>query len=70
VEPPDPEVPRITIEEAKAAYDEGAAVFVDVRDASAYALGHVPGAVLMDLPEVKARLGELDPNQWIITYCT
>ncbi len=64
------EVPRISLEEAKAAFDDGAAVFVDVRSEAAYAEGHIPGALSIPLAELESRLGELDPAQWIITYCT
>ena len=64
------EVPRVSLEEAKAAFDAKTAVFLDVRSAGSYAAGHVPGALSIPLNEMEARLGELDPQQWIITYCT
>jgi 3-mercaptopyruvate sulfurtransferase SseA len=64
------EVPRVSLEEAKAAFDAKTAVFLDVRSAGSYAAGHVPGALSIPLNEMDARLGELDPQQWIITYCT
>ncbi len=63
-------VQRVTLEESKAAFDSGAAVFLDVRSASSYATGHIPGALSIPLGELEARIGELDPDQWIITYCT
>ena len=65
-----PEIERVLLEEAKTALDSGTAVFVDVRGADAYAMSHIPGSVLIPLAEVETRLSELDPNQWIITYCT
>jgi len=64
------EVQRITVEESKAAFDSGAAVFLDVRSRSAYAANHIPGALSIPLIELEPRIDELDPNQWIITYCT
>jgi 3-mercaptopyruvate sulfurtransferase SseA len=67
---PYPEVPRVSLEDAKAAFDEGTAVFVDVRSAEAYALSHIPGALSIPTTELGTRLGELDKEQWIITYCT
>lgn len=67
---PYPEVERIDPAEAKAAFEAGSAVFLDVRDSDAYAQRHIPGALLIPLSEVPERLGELDPNAWIITYCT
>ncbi|MEW6239310.1 MAG: rhodanese-like domain-containing protein [Chloroflexota bacterium] len=64
------EAPRISLDEARAAFDSGAAVFVDVRSEAAYAEGHIPGALSIPLAELESRLDELDPAQWIITYCT
>lgn len=63
-------IERVTLTDAKAAFDAGQAVFVDVRGAGAYQVARVPGAVLIPLNEMETRLGELDPNDWIITYCT
>ena len=65
-----PEIERVSVEEARAALDSGTAVFLDVRGADAYAMSHIPGSVSIPLAEVESRLSELDPNKWIITYCT
>ena len=65
-----PEIPRVSLADSKAALDNGKAIFIDVRDASAYAESHVPGALSIPLAELEERLGELDSAQWIITYCT
>lgn len=65
-----PEISRASLADSKAALDNRKAVFVDVRDASAYAEAHIPGALSIPLAELETRLNELDPNQWIITYCT
>ncbi len=66
------EVPRVSVEEAKAAFDSGAAIIVDVRSAGAYAASHVPGAINIQLGEFETNPTglELDKDQWIITYCT
>lgn len=64
------DAPRISLEETKAAFDSRAAVFVDVRSEAAYAESHIPGALSIPLAELESRLDELNPNQWIITYCT
>ena len=66
------EVPRISVEDAKAAFDGGKAIIVDVRSAESYAAGHAAGAISIPLSEIEANptgLG-LDKEQWIITYCT
>jgi|SRR5581483_10269097 len=65
-----PDIPRVTLEEARTAFDSGSAIFVDGRSAEAYQGNHIAGAVNIPLGELEERLGELDPNQWIITYCT
>ena len=65
-------VPRVTVEEAKLALDNGKAVIVDVRSAESYAAGHVPDAISMPLVEFEKNIDSLPfkKDQWIITYCT
>ncbi len=63
-------IQRVSLEEAKQAFDEGTAVFLDVRGDDVYAMEHVTGALSIPLAEVEARRGELDPAKWIIPYCT
>jgi 3-mercaptopyruvate sulfurtransferase SseA len=69
-EPTYPEVARISLDDAKKAFDDNSAVFVDVRSATSFAESHIPGAVNIPLSDINTRSGELDPNEWIITYCT
>lgn len=63
-------VPRISLDEAKAVLDAGTAIFLDVRSAENYQIEHITGAINIPLAELESRISELDPNQWIITYCT
>lgn len=63
-------VPRVSLADAKASFDNKSAVFVDVRDLDVYNADHIPGALNIPLGEFDARYSQLDPNQWIITYCT
>lgn len=67
---PYPEIQRVSPGDARAALELKQAVIVDVRDADSYASKHIAGAINIPLSELEARLKELDPNQWIITYCT
>jgi len=64
------DVQRVSVEESKAAFDSDEAVFLDVRSESSYAASNIPGALSIPLAELQTRMAELDPNQWIITYCT
>jgi len=67
---PYPEVPRVSLEDAKAAYDSQAAVFVDVRGEQYYQQAHIASAMSLPEEQMPARLSELSPQEWIITYCT
>ncbi|HEX9388031.1 MAG TPA: rhodanese-like domain-containing protein [Anaerolineales bacterium] len=68
----DAEVPRVSVDQAKAALDSGDAVIVDVRGAEAYARSHIAGALEVSLSAIQTDLANLplDKNKWIITYCT
>lgn len=65
-----PEIARVSLPDARAALDANSAVFLDVRAADVFAISHIPGALNIPLAELETRLAELDPNKWIITYCT
>ncbi len=41
---------------------------LDVRQPSEYETNHIPGAVLVPLPELTERLGELDPQKPTLVY--
>lgn len=59
--------PEITVEEYAAAREDGTTV--DVRERGEYAQVHVPGAVLMPMGELTARLGELDRSRPVYVIC-
>lgn len=65
-------VTRVTLEDTKAAFDNGSAIIVDVRSAAAYSNGHIPGAINIQLGVFETDPTQLDlqKDQWIITYCT
>ena len=67
---PYPDVARISAQDANASFEDGSAVFVDVRDRDSYTSMHIPGAVWIPLDEVNARHGELSRDAEILTYCT
>ena len=61
---------RLSLEDAKATFDDGSGLFLDVRSESSYTASHIPGAFSIPLAELESRMTELNPDQWIITYCT
>ncbi|MEM5776406.1 MAG: rhodanese-like domain-containing protein [Anaerolineaceae bacterium] len=63
-------IPRVTVAESKRAFDQQEAVFLDVRVEDAYAVSHIPGAVSIPVAQLESQLDSLDPQAWIITYCT
>jgi 3-mercaptopyruvate sulfurtransferase SseA len=66
------DVPRVSVEEARAALDSDAAIVVDVRSPDAYETSHVAGAINVPLIEIERDPAGLDlpKEEWIITYCT
>jgi hypothetical protein len=63
-------VQRVTLEDAKTAFDGNKAIFLDVRSAGSYTSSHIPGAISIPEAQIMEHLSELDPEQWIITYCS
>jgi rhodanese-related sulfurtransferase len=62
-------VRSVSVRELKAALDAGPANVVDVRAPEEYAEGHVPGAALMPLMTVPARMGELPTEGPVYLVC-
>jgi 3-mercaptopyruvate sulfurtransferase SseA len=67
---PHPDVARMSVQDAKAAFDIGNAIFIDTRGEPYYSQGHIPGALSITEDELPDRLDEFDPADWLITYCT
>jgi rhodanese-related sulfurtransferase/DNA-binding transcriptional ArsR family regulator len=47
----------------------GLVTVLDLRPEDEFALGHLPGAVNIQLGELEKRLADLDPDQEIVAYC-
>jgi len=60
---------RITVEEARAAFERGEAVFVDVRGEDAFRQGHIRGALSVPTGTTAQHADKLPKNKLIITYC-
>lgn len=66
--PEGPPVEVISLAEARALFDAGRAIFVDVRSGSAYSAGHIPGALTITSRELEERLKNLPDGAVIIAY--
>ncbi len=63
-------VRRISIAEARAEFDGGKAVIVDVRGDATYKLGHIKGALSIPVNDIEARMKELPKDKVVILYCS
>jgi 3-mercaptopyruvate sulfurtransferase SseA len=67
---PADDAPRITVEEAKKAFDEGKAYIVDARAEEAYKQEHIKGAVNIRHDNLDAMLKQIPRDKTIIVYCS
>ena len=61
--------PQINLEDALAAASRGEVFLLDVRSATEYAGGHIPGATNISVDELRGRLSELPKDREIVAYC-
>lgn len=61
---------RDSLANAKAAFDQGEAVFLDVRTSEEYADSHITGAVSIPLSDLAGNEPNVDKGALIYTYCT
>lgn len=59
----------VTSDELARLMSNGEIVLLDVRPEHEYAAGHIAGARSIPVADIKARLGELAPNQRYVAYC-
>ena len=60
---------RISPQEGKTRFDEGEALFVDIRDPHSFASGHLRGAVHLTNANVDQFLAQTDKAQPLVIYC-
>lgn len=65
-----PSIERIRLEDARALFETGSAIFVDVRAPDAHEAGRIPGALSIPLETMTRPIGGLGSDPLIITYCT
>ena len=65
-----PKAAPMPLDEALARRDRGEAVIVDVRSASSFAEGHIPGAINIPATEIPSRVAEIRRlGKLPILYC-
>jgi rhodanese-related sulfurtransferase len=62
------DVPEVEVAELAARTPDGVAL-VDVRELDEFAVGHVPGAVLIPLADVPERIDEIPDDQPVYVIC-
>jgi Rhodanese-like domain len=67
---PYPDVARVSLKDARAAFDLKNAVFIDVRGEPDYSQEHIPGALSITYDQLPAHIQDLKKTDWIIPYCT
>ena len=68
--PPTDDAPRISLADAKAAFDAGTALFVDTRGDAAYNQEHIKGALNIPMDKLEANIKSLPKDKKIIAYCS
>ena len=64
------DAPRISLADAKKAFDDKSAVFIDTHTAEQFALEHIPGAVNIQANTIKQNLDKVPKGKKIIAYCS
>ena len=63
-------IPEITVENLKARFDRNDRfVLLDVREPFEWEIAKIPGAILIPLGDLPARLGELNASDDIVVQC-
>ena len=63
-------VARISLADAKKAFDEGNVVFVDTRSEVQYKQEHIKGSINIPAEAFQTRFAEVPKDKKIITYCS
>jgi 3-mercaptopyruvate sulfurtransferase SseA len=71
VHPPDGhDAPRISLAQAKKAFDDGTATFIDTHVKATYDAGHIPGAINVTMQELEEKFNSIPKGERIIAYCS
>ncbi|MDQ3180816.1 MAG: rhodanese-like domain-containing protein [Acidobacteriota bacterium] len=64
------DAPRISLEDAKKAFDKGGVLFIDTRAESAYKTEHIKGAISIPVETIEDRYKEIPKDKKVIAYCS
>ena len=64
------EVPRIVLEDAKKAFDDKSAIFIDARAADVYKQEHIKGAISIPYDPSGTVFDKVPKGKKIIIYCS
>jgi 3-mercaptopyruvate sulfurtransferase SseA len=64
------DAPRISLADAKKAFDAGQAVIIDVRDEMAYKAEHIKGSLNIPTAQLDAKANTIPKGKKIIAYCS
>ncbi len=67
---PNDGVPRITLEDAKKAFDKGGVLFIDTRAEPAYKTEYIKGAINIPVETIEDRYKEIPKDKKVIAYCS
>ncbi len=63
-------IQRIAVEDLRAKLNRNEVTVIDVRDATAFATRHIPGAINVPFASVQSMLDQIPKDKPIVTYCT
>jgi 3-mercaptopyruvate sulfurtransferase SseA len=64
------DAPRISLAEAKKAFDERSATFIDTHPQQTYDAGHIPGAINITVQDLESKFDSIPKGKRIIAYCS
>ena len=64
------DAPRISLADAKKAFDAKSAIFIDTHVKATYDAGHIPGAMNITMQDFEAKFDSIPKGKRIIAYCS
>jgi len=64
------DAPRISLADAKKAFDDGTATFIDTHPKANFDAGHIPGAINVTVQDLETKFSSIPKGKRIIAYCS